>query len=43
MEGPQIPSKFLQDYFKEDYLGIRVNLLDGELSVSEEGAMYFLS
>ena len=33
----------LSSYSKEDYLGIRVNLFHGELSVPEQGAMYFFS
>ena len=33
----------LEGYSMEDYLRVRVNLFHGELSVPEEGAMYFLS
>ena len=32
-----------EGYSKGSYLGIRLNLFHGKLSVREEGAMYFLS
>ena len=43
LEGLRPLLIFLERLFQKDYLGIRVNLFHGELSVPEEGTMYFLS